>query len=339
MDRTQALALVGDLPARQLTRLFAAGRAVGGSDLRPGIYRGRNGGGPAPAKWVARHVVRRDFFAKLILDGYGVNVRCLQDGSHSFRPSRHEAGQPEVDLPFALRPGSLDYGWHVLGVDLPLAIQLRDYLAAMPFEALLEQVGETDLARVGARRGEPCEEGELILGLIAPFGQRALAFLPFGMVWDRVATAAELASAKAHVARRRLLDSARPVKLPWLPFERRWRDAAVSALLPPAEAGFPGAVHADLDRFWPRFEEAAPVLLQLGLRAAVWQVTLLAPLLLRRPRLFPDLAPDDRDAALAALGKSRAFLIRQGLMVLKLAASFGVFADERVRHAFAEAAR
>jgi hypothetical protein len=207
MNRQQALDLVSSLPGRELSRLFSLGRPLSGLELRPGLYRGRNGGGPAAAKWVARNIVKRDWFAKLVLDGYGVNVRCLQDARHRLRPQPAIAGGVVVDLPFRLTAAGLDYGWHVLGHDLPGLLQFRDLLAAIELRALRDAVANEHLLRVGACRGEDCEDAELIIGLMAPLGLGWPRGVPFGMIWDHEPTPAEVESCRAYVRRCRLFDT------------------------------------------------------------------------------------------------------------------------------------
>ncbi|MFW5920752.1 MAG: hypothetical protein ACOCUS_02840 [Polyangiales bacterium] len=206
MDRHQALALFGSLPSRHIRELWEASAPQSASQLEPGLYLGRNGGMPRPAKWVARHLVQRDWFAKLVLEGFGVNVRCRQDGTHAMRPSRTVVGGVEVDLPFRLTDEGFDYCWHVAGVDLRF-LQFRDVLRHIELIRMREVVPEDDLARVGVEPGEPCEEGDLVIGYMAPLGIEPLAGMPFGMIRDHDPTPAEVESANAYLRRKRLIDS------------------------------------------------------------------------------------------------------------------------------------
>ncbi|MDI7266720.1 MAG: hypothetical protein QME96_01850 [Myxococcota bacterium] len=207
MNRQQVLDLVGGLPGKAIAAVWEASAPISALELRPGVYLGRNGGMPAPLKWMVRNVVGRDWFAKLVLDGYGVNVRCFQDGSHRFRPSARVPDGVEVDMPFRPTDLGLDYGLHVLGADVPLALQFRDHLRRIEFRLLPELVPEEHLARVGVRRGDPCEEADLVLGYMAPLGIERLMSTPFGMVWRRDPEPAEVASAEEYIGRGRLLDS------------------------------------------------------------------------------------------------------------------------------------
>jgi hypothetical protein len=206
MNGETVIELVGSLPASRLEAIRDLGRRIGGHELRPGLYRGRNGGGPPPAKWVARNVVQREWFAKMILDGHGINVRCLQDGTHRLRPAASPGGAV-VDLPFALTLEGLDYGWHVAGRDVPGTLQFRDLLWAVPFAAFAEALRDEELARVGGRRGAPAGDGTLVIGFMAPLGIEAIAGMPFGMVWSREATPEERASVDAYLSAFRWFDS------------------------------------------------------------------------------------------------------------------------------------
>ena len=161
---------------------------------------------PRVGKWVAQHLVKREWFAKLILDGFGVNVRCRQDGSHRPRPSRTVAGGVEVDLPFRLTDEGLDYCSHFAGFDVGM-LQFRDMLRHVEFARLMEIVPEEELERIGAEPGEPCEQGDLVVGYMAPLGIEPLAGMPFGMAWDHDPTPAEIESAHAYLRRKRLLDT------------------------------------------------------------------------------------------------------------------------------------
>lgn len=209
MKLNQVLDLIGGLPAAQVREVWDAATPVEGTELRPGIWLGRNGGMPWPMKRFVRHVVRRDYFAKLILDGWGINVRVRQDGTHAPIASSIVPVGVRVDLPFRLTSDGLDYGYHVTGVDLgPRSfLQLRDYLRKLDFATLSEVVSLGQLKRVGAWRGQLDDPGELVVGYIAPLGIEAFMGTPFGMVWKREASRGEVASAEAYVNRIRLWDT------------------------------------------------------------------------------------------------------------------------------------
>ena len=115
----------------------------------------------------------------------------------------------------------------------------------------------------------------------------------------------------------------------WFGFERKWCDALFGAMIP-AAGGRPGLGDLDLRAFWELFDEAAPALARLGLRAAVWILNLL-PLVFGRFRTFSSLDPAGRDAFLAAAAGSRFYLVRQLMMTLKTFAVFAYFQDPGVR--------
>jgi hypothetical protein len=119
----------------------------------------------------------------------------------------------------------------------------------------------------------------------------------------------------------------------WTPTERRWRDELLAALVP-ASPPLPGLGAVALDDFWPAFDAAAAPLLLLGLRAAVFVLAVLAPLiLLGRWRLFSSLAPEERDRLLVRAVESRSYLLRQMVTTLKAVACFAYLRDPRVRAA------
>lgn len=205
MDRHDVLAAVGKLPATTMKQLFEAGAPLQPGEMRPGVWLGRNAGMSRPIKWAVRRIVRRDYFAKLLLDdGAGINIRVRQDGSYTFRKSR---GRLVVDLPFAVNDRGLDYGFHVLGRNVRGLLQIRDFVRATSFERVRDVLGDRELADVDVRRGDACEEGTLVIGLIAPLGAMVLAGTPFGMVWDREATTDEIADARAYLQRPRVWDT------------------------------------------------------------------------------------------------------------------------------------
>lgn len=126
--------------------------------------------------------------------------------------------------------------------------------------------------------------------------------------------------------------------IPWTRFERRWRDALMAAVLPPAADGsLPGLGDLDLDGFWRELRAAAPPVLRAGLRASVWALAL-APLLLGRRRTFLGLSADERDALLARAAGSRSYLLRQMALTLKTLACFAYFRDPAARAAVARRA-
>ncbi|MEZ4264904.1 MAG: hypothetical protein R3F39_00895 [Myxococcota bacterium] len=110
--------------------------------------------------------------------------------------------------------------------------------------------------------------------------------------------------------------------------ERRWLLRIFAAMVPgPASGGF--AVAGDdvgVARFLDDLEARSPLEPLLGLRIAVWMVTL-GPLVWRlKLRTFGRLAPDDQVAFLDALSASRVYVLRELPVLLKTFLCMGLFA-------------
>lgn len=118
----------------------------------------------------------------------------------------------------------------------------------------------------------------------------------------------------------------------WLGFERRWCDALFGAMIP-AAGGRPGVCDLDLAAFWALYDESSPPLVKLGLRAAVWVLTLM-PICSGRLRPFTSLDPAQRDAFLVAASASPFYPVRQLVMAVKTFAAFAYFQDAVVRRQF-----
>lgn len=122
----------------------------------------------------------------------------------------------------------------------------------------------------------------------------------------------------------------------WTAAERRWRDTLLAALIPSGPGdGPPGLADVDTTSFWIDLERAAPPLLRLGLRLAVWVLTWLPLLFIGCPRRFSALGPTDRDRMLERVAASRVFLLRQLLQTLRVIACFAYFRAPEVRSHFA----
>jgi hypothetical protein len=122
------------------------------------------------------------------------------------------------------------------------------------------------------------------------------------------------------------------MNIPWTRWERRWRDALCTSMLP-GNAGqpLPGLDSVDLEEFWRAYERAAPVLLRFGFRAAIWALTFSPPFVLGKPTTFPGLEPEDRDRLLDRMSGSRFYLLRQLPLTVKLMSCFAYLRDDRVR--------
>ena len=110
--------------------------------------------------------------------------------------------------------------------------------------------------------------------------------------------------------------------------------AVIETLLPPqGPAGLPGAFEAGFEDFHARFEETALPSMSLGFRAALFAAAWVAPLAIGAPPPLSRLSDDDRARALEALAKSRFYLLRQMVLLLKAVVSFHYGAQKSVRQA------
>jgi hypothetical protein len=95
--------------------------------------------------------------------------------------------------------------------------------------------------------------------------------------------------------------------------------AALDVLLP--SGGHPdfalGAFDAGFDEFYADFQRQAPLPMRLAFRAALEAACWLSPLLIGRLPPLATLAREDAERALEALGRSRFYLVRQQLLLLK----------------------
>lgn len=120
--------------------------------------------------------------------------------------------------------------------------------------------------------------------------------------------------------------------MPWLGFERRWRDALCAAVIPRLDpAALPGLGEVDIDEFWSRFTTAAPVDIRRSLRLAVWVLSLSPPLLVHRARTFQHLPPELCFRHLDVALHHRRWVIRELTALVKLVACLAYFGDPAVR--------
>lgn len=203
------LDLIGELPTSQMQEVWDAAAPMAGTDLRDGVWLGRYGGLAWPIKRIVRHVVRRDYFARLVFPGWGVNVRVKQDGTYAMIPWSAVPVGVRVHLPFRRTNQGLDYGYHVTGIDVGPSSWLpaREVLRKIDFSTLSEVVSLGHLRRVGVWRGKAEHPGQLVVGYLAPVGVEAFKHSPFAMVWRREMSTAEVRSAEHHIHRMRLWDT------------------------------------------------------------------------------------------------------------------------------------
>ena len=106
----------------------------------------------------------------------------------------------------------------------------------------------------------------------------------------------------------------------------------LNALLPPGgPEGLPGAFEAGFERWEAAFSADAPSTMRLGWRAALFVAAWVSPLLIGRMPSLERLAPEEREDALEAMGKSRFYLMRQCFLLLKAVTSFGYGSTHAVR--------
>ena len=94
-----------------------------------------------------------------------------------------------------------------------------------------------------------------------------------------------------------------------------------------------GLFDTGFDVFWADVEQTALPAWRWGLRAAVLTAVWAAPLLIRRLPPLTRLDRPARERALAAMGASRVYLLRQMLGLLKTSAALGYGASPQVRAA------
>ncbi len=94
-----------------------------------------------------------------------------------------------------------------------------------------------------------------------------------------------------------------------------------------------GALSAGFEDFLPHFERTAAFPMRLGFRAALFASVWIAPLLILRLPPFDRLKKKDREKALEALGKSRIYVLRQLLLLLKSIVCFSYAVHPEVRKA------
>ena len=121
------------------------------------------------------------------------------------------------------------------------------------------------------------------------------------------------------------------MRIPWTPWERRWRDALCAAMVPAATSTLPGLDSVDTAEFWREYERHAPELLRLGFRASVWALSLAPAVVLGKPTTFARLTTEDRDRLLEEVSASRFYLVRQLPMTVKLLSCFAYLRDDDVR--------
>ncbi len=109
--------------------------------------------------------------------------------------------------------------------------------------------------------------------------------------------------------------------------------AVLDSLLPSGGPLGPSLLEAGFEEFYKDFERNAVPSLRMGFKAALWAAFWISPLLIRRLPPLTRLEPEARELALEAMGRSRLYLLRQMLLLLKAVSCFCYGADGRVREA------
>lgn len=110
--------------------------------------------------------------------------------------------------------------------------------------------------------------------------------------------------------------------------------AVLETLLPSgAHPDLPGLFETGFEEFYREFEATAALPMRLGFKAALFVGAWVSPLLIWKAPPLSRLDADERERALEALGRSRFYLLRQMMLLLKAVASFCYGADRRVRDA------
>ncbi len=115
-------------------------------------------------------------------------------------------------------------------------------------------------------------------------------------------------------------------------FENAWAGAALGAMFPGAsDVGLGGIAAMDVAGFLRSTMRRLPLQAALGLRAAVW-VAALAPLFeLGRLTTIRGLRPSDRERLVMRLVKSRLYVVRSLIMMLKTFGALLYAGDQAVR--------
>jgi hypothetical protein len=100
-----------------------------------------------------------------------------------------------------------------------------------------------------------------------------------------------------------------------------------------AHPSLPGAFEVGFDGFWDDFTRTAALPLRLGFRLALFVALWIAPLLVGRPPPLSMHARPVRERALDALARSRLYVLRQMMLLLKATLCFHYGAVPRVRDA------
>jgi hypothetical protein len=114
--------------------------------------------------------------------------------------------------------------------------------------------------------------------------------------------------------------------------ELSWAAAALGAIFPGSrEAGLADISAMDVAGFLREVCRCVPLRVVLGLRLAIWIVTLAPLFVLARFATIRALGADDRERVVAAMLASHSYAVRSLVMILKAMGALLYAGDERVR--------
>jgi len=115
-------------------------------------------------------------------------------------------------------------------------------------------------------------------------------------------------------------------------FECRWAEAVLTAIFPGSvEDGLAGIASMNVPVFLRDVMRSLPLRAALGMRLAVWLVSLSPFLVIGRLALFAGLAPIDRERVLRRLAASPTYGLRSLVLLLKTIGALLYAGDDRVR--------
>jgi hypothetical protein len=116
------------------------------------------------------------------------------------------------------------------------------------------------------------------------------------------------------------------------PFEMSWAEAAMGAIFPgSSDEGMSGICDMDLRGFLAQVMKTVPLQAALGLRIAVWLVSLAPLFVIGRLTIFARLSQEDRVRVVSTLLANRSYAIRSIVLILKTIGALLFAGDDGVR--------
>ncbi len=114
--------------------------------------------------------------------------------------------------------------------------------------------------------------------------------------------------------------------------ERRWAEAALSAIFPGSpELGFRGIASMNVTGHLAHVMDRLPLQAAAGVRLAIWVVALAPLFVVGRFTVLARLSPGDRERVLVRLGASRVYALRSLVVLLKAIGALLYAGDAGVR--------